>query len=107
MKSVADCLDFIDNMILYSIEKIDSMENLESVRDYFLIDYIKRSDKELVAILSILSQTNLIINRFCIPDDYCFTDYYYKLRKRALAWLNACNKKMENDKQQNTLPIVK
>ena len=33
MKSVAACLDFINNMILYFIEKIDSMEWLESMRD--------------------------------------------------------------------------
>ena len=36
MKSVADCLDFFDNMILYNIGKIDSMESLESMPDYFL-----------------------------------------------------------------------
>ena len=74
MKSVADCLNFIDNMILYNIEKNDSMESLESMRDYFSDDYFKRSDKELVAIMSILSQINLIINRFYMPDDYCITD---------------------------------
>ena len=86
MKSVADCLDFIDNTIFYDIEKADSMESLESMRDYFLDDYIKRSDKELVAIMSILSRINLIINRFYIPDDYCITEYYYDLRKRTIAW---------------------
>ena len=42
MKSVADCLDFIDSMVLYNIEKIDSMESLESMRDYFLDDYIEK-----------------------------------------------------------------
>ena len=107
MKSVVGCLDFIDNMILYNIEKIDSMESLESMREYFLDDYIRRSDKEQVAIMSILSQINLIINRFYIPDDYCITDYYYNLRKRTLAWLKACNKKMENDNQQYTFAIEK
>ena len=55
MKSVADCLDFIDSMIFYNIEKIDGMETLKSMRDYFLDDYIERSAKELVAIMSILS----------------------------------------------------
>ena len=107
MKSVADCLDFIDNMILYDIEKIDSMESLESMRDYFLDDYIKRSIKELVAIMSLLSQINLIINRFHLPDDYCITDYCYDLRKPTLAWLKVCNEKMENDNRQYTFPIEK
>ena len=73
MKSVADCLDFIDNMILNSIEKIDSMESLENMRHYFLNDYFEKSDEELIAIMSKLSQINLIINRFYIPNDYCIT----------------------------------
>ena len=68
-KSVADYLDFIDNIIIYNIEKIDIMECLENMRDYFLDDYIKRSDEELVVIKSILSLINLITNRFYIPDD--------------------------------------
>ena len=86
MKSVADYLDVIDNMILNNIEKNDSMESLESMRDYFLEDYNKRSDKELVAIMSILSQINLIINRFYLPVDCSITDFYYDLRRRTLAW---------------------
>ena len=83
------------------------MESLESMRDYFIDEYIKRSDKELVAIMSILSHINLITNRFYIVEDYCNTDYYYDLRKRTLAWLKACNKKMENHNQQYTFPIDK
>ena len=91
MESFTDCLNFNDNLILYNVEKVDRM-GLESKRDYFLDDYIKKSDKELVAIMSILSQINLIINRFYIPDDFCISDYYYELRRRTLAWLKACNK---------------
>ena len=107
MKSVADCVNFIDNLVLYNIKKLDSMESLESMRDYFLDDYFKRSDKDVVAIMSILSQINLLITRFYIPDDYCITNYYYDLRKRTLAWLETCNKKMENDNQLYTFPIEK
>ena len=107
LQSFAGCLDFIDNMILYYKEKIDSMKSLESMRDYSLDDYFKRSNKELVAIMSILSQIILIINRFYIPDDYSITDYYYDLRKRILAWLKVCNKKMQNENQQYTFPIEK
>ena len=39
MRSVSDCLNFIDNMNLYNLEKRDSMEDLNSVRDYFLDCY--------------------------------------------------------------------
>ena len=92
MKSVADCSNFIDNMILYNVEKVDSMDGLESMRYFVLDGYIKKSGEELAAIISILSQINLIINRFYLPDDYCITEYYYDLKRRTLAWLKACNK---------------
>ena len=107
MKTVADCLDVIDNMILHNIEKKDSMGSLESMRDYFLDDYNKRSDKELVAIMSIVAQINLIINRFYLPVDFSITDYYYDLRRRTLAWLKACNENIKDDNQQYTFPIEK
>ena len=73
MKLVADALDFIDNMVIDSIEKIDSMECLENMRDYFLNDYIKKSDEELVVMKSILSQINITKKRFYLPDDYSIT----------------------------------
>ena len=94
IKSVAECLDFFDNMITNNIEKIDSMECLEKMRQYFLNEYIKKSEAELVVIKSILSQINLIINRFYLPDDYSITDYYHDLRERTLSWLKTCSKKM-------------
>ena len=49
---------------------------------------------------SILSQINLITNRFYIPDDYSITHYCFDLRERTLDWLEACNKKMENGNQE-------
>ena len=35
MKSFTDCLNFFDIMILYNVEKVDSMDGLESMRDFF------------------------------------------------------------------------
>ena len=107
MKSFTDCSNFIDNMIFYNVEKVDSMDGFESMRDFVLNDYIKKSDEELVAIMSILSQINLIINRFFLPDDYSITNHYYDLRRRTLACLKACNKNINDDNQQNTFPIEK
>ena len=80
------------------MEKVDSMEGLESMRDFFLDDHIKKSDEELVAIMSITSQINIIINIIYLPDDYSITDYFYDLKKRTIAWLKACNEKMEIEK---------
>ena len=45
MKSFTDCLNFIDNMIFYNVEKVDSMDGLESMRDFILDDYIKKAMK--------------------------------------------------------------
>ena len=56
--------------------------------------------------MSILSQINLIINRFYLADDYS-TQYYYDLRRRTLAWLKACKKNINDDNQQYAFPIEK
>ena len=45
MKSFTDCLNFFDNMILHKVEKVDSMDGLESMRDFILDDYIKKSNE--------------------------------------------------------------
>ena len=45
MKSFTDCLNFIDNMTLYNVEKVDSMGGLESMRDFILDDYMKKAMK--------------------------------------------------------------
>ena len=42
IKSFTDCFNFIDNMILYNVEKVDSMDGLESMRDFVLDDYIEK-----------------------------------------------------------------
>ena len=48
IKPVSGCLNFIDNMILYNIEKRDIMVNLEIVLKYILDDYINKSEKESI-----------------------------------------------------------
>ena len=107
MKSLTDCLNFIDNMMLYNVEKVDNMDGLESMRDFISDDYIRKTDEELAAIKSILSQINLIVNRFYIPDEYNIIDYYYDLRKCILTWLIYCDKNINDDNQQYTFPIEK
>ena len=73
MKSLSDCLIFIESMIIYNIEKRDSMKNLEGVREYFLDRYNDKNNQELVPMLPVLYQINLIIDRFYIPNDYDIT----------------------------------
>ena len=40
MKSFTDCLNIFDKLILYNVEKVDSTDGLESMRDYISDDYI-------------------------------------------------------------------
>ena len=44
-KSFTDFLNFIDNMILNNVEKVDSMERLESMRLFFKMIIIKKTMK--------------------------------------------------------------
>ena len=38
MKSFTDCLNFIDKMIIYNVEKVDSIDRLEIMRDFISDD---------------------------------------------------------------------
>ena len=40
MKSFTECSNFFENMIIYNIEKVDSMDGLESMCDFVLDEYI-------------------------------------------------------------------
>ena len=42
MKSFTDCLNFIDNMILYNVKKDDGMDGIESMRDFILDGCIEK-----------------------------------------------------------------
>ena len=78
LKTDSNCLNFIDSMILYNIEKRDSIEEIDNVRDYFLDCYNEKSKEELQAILPLLYQINLIIELFDIPIDYNISDLYFE-----------------------------
>ena len=69
MESISDCLNFIDSMIFCSIEKHVAIGNLEDLRDYMIGMYNEKYKEKLVAMLSILSQINLLIDRFYSDND--------------------------------------
>ena len=64
MKSITECLNFIDNMILLGREKHIGIGNLEDIHDYIMgmNDYEDIEDK--IAMSKVLSQINLIIENF-------------------------------------------
>ena len=60
------------------------------MRDYFLDCYNEENNKELLAILAILYQIILIIDRFYKPNDYSITGFYCELRSCVMTWLKDC-----------------
>ena len=59
MKSVSECLNFLDDMILCSVEKSVGISNLEDIRNYLIGMYNEKYIEEMVAMSAILSQINL------------------------------------------------
>ena len=49
MKSVSDCLNFIDSMILCSIEKHAGIGNLEDLPNYMIEMYKDKEIEQMVA----------------------------------------------------------
>jgi len=100
MKSISDGLNFIDSMILCSIEKHVGVGNLEDIRDYMIGMYNDKYIEEMVSMLAILSQINLIIERFYLDNESEIKKQYCNLRKYILAWLEVSNTKPEVDNHQ-------
>ena len=66
MKSVSECLNVTDSMILRSIEKHVGIRNLENLLDYMIGMYNEKYLEETDPMLTILSQINLIVEGLCL-----------------------------------------
>ena len=94
MKSVSDCLNFIDHVILCVAENFNGVESLEVVRDYMIEMYNDEYIENMIVMTGVLSQINLIIETiYDIDDDSDFKRKYWILRKHILAWLEENNTK--------------
>ena len=100
MKSISDCLNFIDSMIICSVEKHAGIGNLEDLRDYMIGMYSEKYIEEMVAMTAILSQINLLIERFCLDKESDIKKQNCNLRKCILVWLELSNTDTEVDDQQ-------
>ena len=97
IKSVCDCLNFLDGMILCSKEKHAGIGNLEDIHDYMIGMYNDKYIEEMVSMLAVLSQINLIIDRFFSDNESDIKKYFCTLGKRILAWLRKSNTKLDVD----------
>ena len=95
-KSISDCLNFIDHLVLFGGEKHIGIGNLEDARDYMIGMYDGKYIEEMVSMTRVLSQIILIIDRFYLDKESDIKQLYRDLRKRILAWL----------KENNTMPEV-
>ena len=87
-------------MILCGTEKHIGIGNLEDVRDYMIGLYDGKYIGEMVSMLEVLSQINLIIDRFYLDKESDIKQLYRDLRKRILAWLKENNTKPEVDNDE-------
>ena len=98
MKSVSDCLSFIESVILSGVENHNGIGNLEVVRDYMIEMYNAKYIEDMVVMTGVLSQINLIIEKvYDFDDDSDLKRKYWILRKHILAWLEEKNTKPKVD----------
>ena len=95
--SISDCLHFTDSMILCNIQYQIAVENLENIRNFMIRMYNDKFIEEMVVMTGILSQRNLIVEKFYIDNDNNLKNEYWILRQHILAWLMENKKKLEDD----------
>ena len=95
MESVADCFNSIDTVLLSDIGKHACIGNLEDVLDYVLSEFKNKYIEDVVALKKLLSQINLILDKFYFDKEDDIKTEYHFLRKCILAWLEVCNTKPE------------
>ena len=85
MKTLRECLNYIDEVIVADKYKRAHVENLENVRRYV----INKTDKNKIIRLDILSNMNDIIEKFYDDNINNFVDEYETLRNNILIWSDA------------------
>ena len=100
-KSVCDCLNFIDSMILYSIEKHVGTRNVEDIRNFMIAMFNDKFIEDKVVMTGLLSQINLIVEKFYDKDDDSdLKREYWILRQHIIARLMEKNTKPEVDNDE-------
>ena len=106
VKSINECLNRIDNMIFDKSLKCLVKDDLERIRNHIewqQADVVARGEyiEERLAVLSVLSQINHIIEKIYSDDTEKDLDEQYKnMRQRILEWYEAISTKPENDDQK-------
>ena len=85
IKTVTECLNFVDDMILCSIQKHAVIGNLENLRNYMIGMCNEKYIEEMVSMLAILSQITLIKEKFYLDNESDFKKQYGNLGKTYIS----------------------
>ena len=95
MKTITDCLNLIEFVMSYNIEKHSVIENVENVRDYVVQTTDDKCFENNMIMLDNLSELNLIIENFYIDEKSDIKKECETLRKFLLIWLDYLYKNIE------------
>ena len=95
MKTISDCLKLFDCIMSSNIEKHIGIESLENSRDYVIQTTNEKCFENNMIMLDILSEINLIIEKFYIDENSDFKKECETLRKFLLIWLDKLYKNIE------------
>ena len=88
MKTIIGCLNLFDYIMSSNIEKRIGIETLEKVRDYVIQTTNDKCFENNMIMLDILSEINLIIEKFYIDENSDIEKECKTLRKFLIIWLD-------------------
>ena len=95
MKTISDCLNLFDCIISSNIVKRIGIDSLENVRDYVIQTTDDKGFENNMIMLDILSEINIIIEKFYIDENSDIKKECETLRKILLIWLDKLYKNIE------------
>ena len=95
MKTISDCLYSFDCIMSSDIEKRIGIDSLENVRDFVIQTTIDECFENNMIMLVILSEINLILEKFYIDQHSDIKKGCETLRKFLLIWLDKLYKNIE------------
>ena len=85
-KTISQCLNYIDKVLLRGIDKFNTISDLEYVRDFMIMDGDDGFDNR-----EILSSINLITESYYLNNEQThFHALYTNLRNLIMNWLHKC-----------------
>ena len=91
-KTISQCLNYIDILLLRGIDKINTISELEYIHDFMIMDDDGFDNRE------ILSSINLIIESYYLNNEQKhFHALYTNLRKVIMNWLHNCKNPSDDE----------